>query len=176
MSLFLPDMYKKSIFDINYKLLKKKGIKVLIFDFDNTLVEKERDILTSDTKKLLNDLKKDFDIVIVTNIVGPNKVEKLHKCLDPLNISFINFSVKPSKKGYKKAMKMFCYDKSSFCAIGDQFLTDVLGAKRFGIFSILVDGISNNELAVTKFNRIIEKKVLKSIHKKYGFEKEKYYD
>ena len=108
MSLFLPDMYKKSIFDINYELLKKKGIKVLIFDFDNTLVEKERDIFTSDTKKLLNDLKKDFDIVIVTNIVGPNKVEKLHKCLDPLDVSFINFSVKPSKKGYKKAMKMFC--------------------------------------------------------------------
>ena len=55
-------------------------------------------------------------------------------------------------------------------------MTDVLGAKRFGIFSILVDGISNNELAVTKFNRIIEKRVLKSIHKKYGFEEEKYYD
>lgn len=34
---YLPDMYKKNIFDINYDKLKKKGIKCLIFDLDNTL-------------------------------------------------------------------------------------------------------------------------------------------
>lgn len=176
MSLFLPDMYKKSVFDINYKLLKDKGFKVLIFDFDNTLVEKEKDFFTDDTKKLLMNLKKDFEIVVVTNIVGPNKIKKLNDCLNPLNINYINFSIKPSKKGYKKVIKMFNYDKSSFCAIGDQFLTDVLGAKRFGFFSILVDGISNNELAVTRFNRKIERIVLKKLYKKYGFERKKYYD
>ena len=34
---YLPDIYKKNIFDINYNKLKKKDIKCLIFDLDNTL-------------------------------------------------------------------------------------------------------------------------------------------
>ena len=32
MALFLPDIYKKDILSIDYKLLKNKGIKCLIFD------------------------------------------------------------------------------------------------------------------------------------------------
>ena len=40
MNKFIPNMYKKSIFDIDYNLLKKKKIKVLLFDFDNTIIEK----------------------------------------------------------------------------------------------------------------------------------------
>ena len=38
MELYVPDVYKKSIYDINYNLLKEKGIKCLLFDLDNTLV------------------------------------------------------------------------------------------------------------------------------------------
>ena len=33
MKLFLPDMYQKNILEINYEKLKKKKIKVLLFDF-----------------------------------------------------------------------------------------------------------------------------------------------
>ena len=33
-----PKMYYHSIFDINYNLLKEKGIKVLIFDLVNTIM------------------------------------------------------------------------------------------------------------------------------------------
>ena len=29
---FVPDIYQKSIYDINYDTLKKRGIKCLIFD------------------------------------------------------------------------------------------------------------------------------------------------
>ena len=34
---FVPDIYQKSIYDIDYKKLKKSGIKCIIFDLDNTL-------------------------------------------------------------------------------------------------------------------------------------------
>ena len=36
MDKFFPDIYQKSIYDINYKKLKKVGIKCLLFDLDNT--------------------------------------------------------------------------------------------------------------------------------------------
>ena len=34
---FVPDMYFKSIYTIDYKDLKKKKIKCLIFDLNNTI-------------------------------------------------------------------------------------------------------------------------------------------
>ena len=39
MNKYLPDIYKKSIFDINYKKLKEESIKCLIFDLDNTIAK-----------------------------------------------------------------------------------------------------------------------------------------
>jgi len=35
---FVPDVYQKSIYTINYDLLYRKGIRCLLFDFDNTMV------------------------------------------------------------------------------------------------------------------------------------------
>ena len=38
MEKYIPDMYKLNIFNINYELLKEKGIKCLLFDLDNTIL------------------------------------------------------------------------------------------------------------------------------------------
>ena len=35
---FIPDMYQKSIYHIDYDKLKENGIKCLLFDLDNTCV------------------------------------------------------------------------------------------------------------------------------------------
>ena len=35
---FIPDIYQKSIYTIDYKKLKNAGIKCILFDVDNTLV------------------------------------------------------------------------------------------------------------------------------------------
>ena len=38
---FVPDIYAKSIFLINYKKLRKSGIKCLLFDLNNTIAPKK---------------------------------------------------------------------------------------------------------------------------------------
>ncbi len=37
MEKYIPDVYQKSIYTIDYSKLKEKGIKCLLFDLDNTL-------------------------------------------------------------------------------------------------------------------------------------------
>ena len=64
---YLPDIYKKNIFDINYNKLKKKDIKCLIFDLDNTLALIDSNRAEDNVKKLITDLKKSFIVVIVSN-------------------------------------------------------------------------------------------------------------
>ena len=47
--------------------------------------------------------------------------------------------------------------------VGDQIFTDILGAKRLGLFAILVEPLNENEFFGTKLIRIIEKIVIKKL-------------
>ena len=60
--------------------------------------------------------------------------------------------------------------------IGDQILTDVLGGNRIGILTIFVDPLTKKDMIWTKFNRIIEKRVIKRLSKKSILIKGKYYE
>ncbi|MBQ6546731.1 MAG: YqeG family HAD IIIA-type phosphatase [Bacilli bacterium] len=168
MSMFIPDMYKKNIFSINYKKLKEKGIKVLIFDFDNTLIEKGNYIVNDKTIKLFKDIKKSFNIYIVSNSIHESK---LRKVCEKLAVPYIKGSSKPFKRGFKKLNLKDIKDRQ-IAMIGDQVLTDVLGSKRMNYFSILVDPINNDEWIATRFNRVIENIILKENKIKRG----RYYD
>ena len=65
---FVPDIYQKSIYDINYDTLKKRGIKCLIFDLDNTLVPVTVKKPTKKVSDLFEDLKrKGFKLIIASN-------------------------------------------------------------------------------------------------------------
>ena len=54
---YVPDKYQKSIYTINYKKLKREGIKCLIFDLDNTLVPASVNEVSKKLKDFINDLK-----------------------------------------------------------------------------------------------------------------------
>ena len=58
MNKYIPNMYYKNIYEINYKLLKEKGIKCILFDLDNTLVEPHTKHSNPKLQKLFTELKK----------------------------------------------------------------------------------------------------------------------
>ena len=67
---------------------------------------------------------------------------------------------KPSTKNYKKAMELMSTDEKNTIFIGDQLFTDVWGAKRTGIESILVKPIHPKEEIQIVLKRYLEKIVL----------------
>ena len=77
------------------------------------------------------------------------------------------------KFGYKKIFKKFPgYLPCNFVAIGDQIVTDVWGASRNGVKSILVKPIRlDNEKWYTRFNRKIERLIIEKIIKKKDYQK-----
>ena len=95
---YLPDIYKRNIFDINYKKLKDEGIKCLIFDLDNTLAKIDSADIDNKTKELIERLKKEFIILIVSN--SPKKRVKVF--LDILDIDGYYFALKPSIMSLKR--------------------------------------------------------------------------
>lgn len=166
----VPDAYYKDIFKINYDNLKRSGIKNIFLDVDNTIVPYKEDLPSDEMISFINKLKKDFNIVIVSNSMS-NRVVRIVKSLD---VKGYYTSMKPLKKTYKKIEKEYKKNESVF--IGDQFMTDVLGAKRMKFRIILVDRLQEYEPLVTKFWRFFEGIILKDFKKKGIFEKNNYYD
>ncbi len=166
MSKLMPKMYQKDIFSIDYKKLKEKyHIKVLIFDFDNTIIEHKNNLLNKKTKKFIKDLQKDFLIYVVSNSF--NK-KKLNNICNELELPYIGASMKPFSIGYRK-IKLKSVKPNEIATIGDQLITDVLGSNRRGYFSILIDPIrEDNEIIFTKINRKIEMMFLKRLTVKRG--------
>ncbi len=166
----VPDAYYKNVLEIDFRKLKKKGYKNIFLDVDNTIVPYTENLPTDKIKNLIDNLKKDFNVVIVSNSMS-NRVLKI---VDYLGVKGYYSSMKPLKKVYKKINKE--YNKNESVFIGDQFMTDVLGAKRCGYKIILVDRLNQYEPLVTKFWRFFERRLLSVYKKKEKFVKNRYYD
>lgn len=171
MSLFRPDMYKKNIFEIDYKKLKKGGIKCLIFDLDNTLGLIEHEKCPEETRKLIKELEKDFLIFISSN----NTQQRIDPYLEDLGIKGVAWSLKPSTRSLRKIRKNEKLKKDEMVMIGDQIVTDILAGKRYKIKTILVDPLGKKDLKITGLNRLIENKIVKYYEKRDLFERGKYY-
>ena len=168
----IPNMYKKSISDINYSSLKQKGINTHLIDLDNTLALIDEIQLPENVKKLFSKLKKDFRLIIVSNNFK-NRIEAFCK---PFDTDYISFAMKPLPFCFKRIVKRYNIKKESMCMIGDQLITDILGANRFGIYTVLVDPLGEKDLKITTFNRFIENKKMKKLTKLGILERGKYYD
>lgn len=166
MNKYLPDMYVKDVFSINYEKLKKLGIKLLLFDFDNTLISKNTNL---DLKDFFNKLSLEFKIIIISNTLHRNKLNNFSTLY---NLKYIYASCKPLNIGFKKIKKYFNIESNKTCMIGDQLITDIYGGNRNNYYTILVDPFENKELIFTKINRLLENKIFKKNNTKRG----EYYD
>ena len=173
MHIFLPDIYQKSIYTINYENLKNAGIKIVIFDLDNTLVPVTANEPTKKLKDLFEDIKRMGLKPIIMSNSGQKRVAPFK---DGLFVDAACNSRKPLKRKYKKIMNMYDVKPSEIAAVGDQLLTDVFGANRLGITSILINQISTQDFVWTKFNRFIEGLILKHFKKRGVFDKGEYYE
>lgn len=157
---FKPDEMCESVFDIDLKKLLEKGITHLIIDIDNTIVPWGKMDISKNTLKWIDMAKAmGFNMCLVSNN-NKSRVEGIGKYF---NLPYISSAKKPLKSGFIKAGWILHKNqqKSKTAVIGDQFFTDVLGAKRLGFYAILVRPLNKNELFVTKINRIFEKMILK---------------
>lgn len=160
---FLPDEHVKSILDITPGQLKSKGIKGIITDLDNTLVEWDRPNATPQLIKWFEEIKKeDIQVTIVSN----NNEQRVKAFSDPLEIPFIFQARKPMSRAFHKALSQMGIKKEQAVVIGDQLLTDVLGGNRSGFHTILVVPVAQTDGFFTKFNRFAERRIMNWFRRK----------
>lgn len=153
---FYPNKYVNSSYVINYEKLYKQGYRGILFDVDNTLVG--HGARADDrAKELFVRLKKiGFQVCLISN----NQEERVRTFNDEVNVKYIFNAHKPLRKGYNKAMKTIGTNKDNTIFIGDQIFTDVFGANRAGLKTILVKPIHPKEEIQIVLKRYLEKIVL----------------
>lgn len=172
MNNYIPNMYYKSILDINYDLLKSKGINYLLIDFDNTIAKISTKSIPTEYINKLQKLKQTFEIIVISN----NFSSKIKEQCSNVGIYSISFAIKPLPFCYKRVMKKYRCSKTEMCMIGDQIMTDILGANKFGIYSVLVDPLDSEEHKITKLNRHIEIRILNKLSQLNILKRGKYYE
>ena len=149
----IPDAYYKDIFEIDYNKLKKVGIKNIFFDIDNTIIPYKQTKINKKTLDLFKKLRKEFNVFLFSN--SPKK--RVLKIADKLGVNAYYSSMKPLKKNYKKIINIFKKNECVF--VGDQFMTDVFGAKRNNLKVIFVDKLENMNLLQLNFGDSLKKAI-----------------
>ena len=73
-----------------------------------------------------------------------------------LDIPYRNLAKKPFKGGFLKVQKILDEKSENIASVGDQIFTDVIGANRCKMFSILVDPIDKKDYWYTAWKRPLE--------------------
>ena len=156
LKILFPNDYIESIFSLDVFQLKKDGIKGIIFDIDNTLVEHGADA-SEKAIQLFQTLKEiGFQLCLISNN-GKERVERFNK---EIGVNYIYKAHKPAKKNYIKAMELMKTSVKETVFVGDQLFTDVYGANRVGMYSFLVKPISPKEEIQIVIKRRLERIVL----------------
>ena len=134
MNKLFPRLYKKDIYDIDYRGLYNRGFRAVLFDIDNTLTTHGTRADSSNVAFFKN-LR---DIGFKTCLISNNK----------------------EKRVYIKAMELLEVKDNQTVFIGDQIFTDIWGANSAGVYSILVDPISPKEEIQIVLKRYLERIVL----------------
>lgn len=163
LKLFLPSEHVQSIFDITPQTLKEQGIKGIITDLDNTLVEWDRPTATPKLIEWFEEMKSQG---ILVTIVSNNNEKRVQSFSDPLKIPFIFQARKPMGRAFRRAIREMNLKREETVVIGDQLLTDVLGGNRNGFHTILVVPVAQSDGFFTRINRRIERRILAFLRKK----------
>ncbi|MDD4715225.1 MAG: YqeG family HAD IIIA-type phosphatase [Oscillospiraceae bacterium] len=132
----LPDRVIGSIFNLNVKALAEGGVRLLLADLDNTIVPYSVSEPTEQVFSWVNRLDQNgIRLFIISNNRSKTRIKQY--CAR-LGVPYVDHAGKPGTRSFLRAMEQMHVSPRQTAVIGDQIFTDVLGAKRAGLFVILV--------------------------------------
>lgn len=137
----LPRLMTDSLTDLTPELLREKNIRLLMLDFDNTIVPYTTDVPTQDMERWLGEMNaSEIQICVVSN----SHKNRVRVFCDERGIDCITHAKKPFSKGIRECLEKYGIPASQAALVGDQIYTDTLGANCAGVTSILIKAIHNH--------------------------------
>ena len=138
---FLPCVIADNITDLTEERLHEWGVRLLMMDFDNTIVPYTTNEPTEEVHNWLKRMKKsDIQLCVVSN----SKKERVLVFCRKYGIDCITHAKKPFSKGIRECLERYQLPETECALVGDQIYTDTLGANCCGVRSVLVKAIDNH--------------------------------
>lgn len=141
---YIPDVYQKSIFNIDYEQLKSAGIKLISFDIDDTIVPIEKHDPTKAAITLFEKLKKmGFELILVSN-ANDDRVQRFG---EKLCVKCISRASKPHTDAFDTIRQMYVknYDTElspkEMAHVGNSMIKDVATGNTYGVTTCLVRNV-----------------------------------
>ena len=138
---FLPYVVTEELTDLTPQFLQMHNIRLLMLDFDNTIVPYTTTVPTqamTDWLRLMNG--SDIPLCVVSN----SRNDRVKRFCAEYGLDCITHASKPGGKGIRQCLRKYGIPASQAALVGDQIFTDTLGANGCGVRPILVKAIDNH--------------------------------
>jgi HAD superfamily phosphatase (TIGR01668 family) len=154
-ALLTPDATCTDVTAISAQGLRRRGIRALVVDLDNTLSPWNDPSCAPRVAAWLRGLQAAGIAVCIVSNNGPERVRAFlrHGGCD---LPWVAHAGKPGRRAYRHALQLLEADPAHTAAVGDQLFTDVLGGKRAGLLTILVTPLARREFPLTRLLRLVE--------------------
>lgn len=132
----IPGCVLDSIYELTPEALSAPGIRLILADLDNTLAPYEESV----PSPALRQWKETLEAAGIALFVVSNS-RKSRRCPDfceALGIPYVRHAGKPGTRGFREALARAGVPADRAVMVGDQIFTDILGANRAGIATVLV--------------------------------------
>lgn len=144
----LPHFHAGSVLDITPEFLAAQRIRALLLDVDNTLVPWQAAEVTPPVAAWVRSLHAvGVGMCLVSNT---HRKRRLQQLADVLEIQYVLRGGKPLPHGFLRALDQLGMAREEAAMVGDQLMTDILGANRLGLRTILVTPLSPVEFWGTR--------------------------
>ena len=139
----LPRAIFPALTQISPDYLRRQGIRLLMLDFDNTIVPYTTSEPTPEMAAWLGAMQASgIGLCVVSNSRKPRVVTFCEK----YGLDCITHAKKPFSRGIRACLARFSLEPARCALVGDQIYTDVLGANCAGVQSILISAIHNHTM------------------------------
>lgn len=166
---FLPTSYVENIKAITPERLKNMGVNTVMTDLDNTLVAFDEPDADNEVVEWFSNLKENgINVMILSN----GKSGRVGTFCEPNGFQYICSARKPLSKNFRRAVKEMNADIESTVMVGDQLMTDIFGANRVNMKSILVIPVKDKDGLATILNRRMERMIMRYFNERGLLSKE----
>lgn len=158
MAFLEPDRYfaRISRIDIDHDLLAL-GYRNILLDVDNTILSRETHDVPSDVGLWL---AKARDAGLSFCLVSNNWHENVYQLANRLSLPIVAKAVKPLPPAFLMALGKLNAKRSETVVIGDQLVTDVMGAHFLGMKAYLLAPLVEQDLPHTLMLRNFERAIM----------------
>ena len=140
---FLPAILTDELTDLTPEILNGRNIRLLMMDFDNTIVPYTTSV---PTQKMVDWIRKMLESDVLLCVVSNSKNDRVKIFCEKYDLPCITRAKKPGTRGIRECLAQFEIPAEEAALVGDQIFTDTFGANNAGVMPILVRAIDNHNI------------------------------